>query len=598
MHPAIQGAPNAVIESFVLKGYRWRVARDHAADIQSANIDWLNLASFSGATLIKRNSRRDVWQVRCGDRNYFVKTYDPSDPLVKIKSLLRGPTAECEWNVGLYAASHGIPAVMPVATAVTGFRGVSGPSLLITEAVPDVEPLNQYWLSVRDDRHRANLLSEALARLIARAHQCGFRHGDMHPGNILVRPAGRVGEVLFVDLHDVQIGRSVSLGDAVANLAQLHQWFRRNSPLSRRRKFLEQYLGYRNRFAQASPLARNFDITPRGLIELLSVKADVHANRLWSKRDRRSLRSGSYFNRVRPAPGWRGHVLLKSKHPPAGAQAAKIEYSRGEWKEWLKSPLDWIDASKHQLIKDSHTATIVKATLPTTEGPAEVIVKRPLARNFIKRLAQTFGRSRNMRAWRMANRLLNRGLPVAQPLAIVERFALGVFRTDSIGFTDYIPGSIDIETFLTRDLSKVPSSDRRRVKDQLIEALVRIIRTFHDRGFAHRDLKAGNLLLNWSPPYDTPPRLTFIDMDGISHVRRATPNHRNRAIVRLCVSVLNSPLCSRTDLLRFLKRDMIGFGRTDARWKDRWRECEALVRAKNVRKASRRQWKLDHYGRE
>lgn len=598
MLPAMNGAPPAAIETFAHGNYQWRASSEHAEIIRAAPFDWFSLGDFAGALLIKKNSRRDVWRVRCGGRDYFVKVYHPSDPLVKFKSLIRGPTAECEWNVGLYAASHGIPAVVPVATAVRGFRGSAGPSLLITEAVTDVEPLNDYWMRVRGDRHRSSLLSESLARLIARAHQCGFRHGDMHPGNILVRTTGRAGDVLFVDLHDVRTGRSVGQDDAVANLAQLHQWFRRNAPLSRRRRFLEQYLHYRDRFAQASPLARNIALDGRELMRQLSVKAEIHAHRLWSKRDRRAFRSGSYFSRVNPAPGWRGHVLLQSKHPPHTAQAARIRFARSEWKSWLKTPLDWVDPLKHTLVKDSHTATILKAVLPTSEGPASVIVKRPLARNFLKRLIQMFGPSRNMRAWRLANRLLNRDLPVAQPIAIVEKYALRFIRTDSIGFTDYIPGSVDVETFLTRDLSRVAAGDRRRVKDALIDSLVKIIRTFHERGFTHRDLKAGNLLVNWEAPYRERPKLTFIDMDGIRFVRRASAHHRNRAIVRLCVSVLNSPLCSRTDLLRFLKRDMTGFGRTSQDWKSRWRECEALVLDKTARKDDRRRWKIEHYGRE
>ncbi|MBK8267064.1 MAG: hypothetical protein IPK83_01655 [Planctomycetes bacterium] len=203
-----------------------------------------------------------------------------------------------------------------------------------------------------------------------------------------------------------------------------------------------------------------------------------------------------------------------------------------------------------------------------------------------------------MRAWRLANRLLNRDLPVAQPIAIVEKFALGILRTDSIGITDYIPGSIDVETFLTRDLGQLPTDERRRVKDRLIEALVRLIRMFHDRGFSHRDFKAGNLLVNWSPPYADAPKLTFIDMDGIKYVRRTSEAQRRRAIVRMCVSVMNSPLCSRTDLLRFLKRDLNRFGSNDTTWKTAWHECEAMVLDKQKHKAQRREWKIKHYGRE
>ncbi|MBK8267063.1 MAG: hypothetical protein IPK83_01650 [Planctomycetes bacterium] len=283
MRPAVEGIEPTFIESFTRDGYQWRIAGDHAENIRNAPFDWFNLAPCPAATLIKRNSGRDVWRVKCGDREYFAKLYHPRDTFVKLKALIRGSTAACEWQVGLYAASHGIAAVKPVATATRGFRGVGGPALLITEAVPEVEPLSDYWLRVRDDRHRANLLAESLARLIARAHQCGFRHGDMHPGNILVRKAGRTGEALFVDLHNVRMGRSVPMNEVVANLAQLHQWFRRHSTLSRRRRFLELYVRYRDRFAQASPFARNFRISAREMIERVAVRADMHSNRLWAK---------------------------------------------------------------------------------------------------------------------------------------------------------------------------------------------------------------------------------------------------------------------------------------------------------------------------
>lgn len=598
MRSLLEGAAPSSIVSFSDGAYQWRITRHHADAIRNAGIDWLDLSRCPQAEIVKSNSRRDVYRVRCGARDYFAKLYHPNDWFIRLKAFLRGATALHEWNVGLYAAAHGIAAVLPVATAVTGPRGAGGPGLLITEAVDDVRPLNDFWLSIQHDRHLSRLLVESLARLIARAHQCGFQHGDMHPGNILVRRVGQTGEALFVDLHDVHIARAVSLRQSIANLAQLNQWFRRHASLSMRWRFLQQYIEYRDRYAQASPFSRNHRIDPRELVIRLGARAERHANQLWSKRDRRTRRNSRYFARVKPAPGWSGHVLLESKHPTPTAHAASREYTRKQWESWLGAPLDWVDPAKVELLKDSHTATVCRATLPTEPQPVQAIVKRPLARNLWKRIEHAFGSSRNMRSWRIANMMLNRDLPVAQPLAVIERRVCGVVRVDSLGFTDFVPDSIDLEAFLARDVAPLPAQVQRRVKDRLIESLVHLLRLFHDRGFAHRDLKAPNLLVSWRPPFDGKPQLTFIDMDGISHVRRPSERQKTRAFVRLAVSLMNSPVCTRTDRLRFLMRLMSGIGRSPAGWKDDWRAMDLLVSSKQRDKEARRQWKLAHYGRE
>ncbi len=591
------GAASNEIVQFVDGEYQWRVCSAHADFLRVHPIDWLNLAESEYATLVKRNSRRDVWRVQLDGRAYFAKVYHPNDLLGKLKVIARGSTAMREWNVGTYAANHGIAGVIPVATAVKGFRGVGGPSLLITEAVPDVVPLNDYWEEIHTCRESAHQLADTLAQLIARAHQCGFRHGDMHPGNILVRRESNRGQTLFVDLHDVRIGKAVSLSEAVANLAQLHQWFRRHAPLTMRRRFLDRYQHHRELLTNASGFARTLPMSSRQLLLDLAVQADAHANALWSKRDRRSGRTGRYFTRIRPSRAWRGHALLVSKHPSPTAQAARFEYKRSQWERWLRAPLDWTTPSKSRIIKNSHTATVSEASLPVNGESPQIIVKRTLCRNALKRFLLVF-RSRNAKAWRTANMLLNRDIPIAQPLAIVERFRLGLFRTDSLLFTDFVVGAADLERFCRETFADKPGAEQRILKSILIDALVHLMRMFHDRGFAHRDFKAQNLLIQWFDLHADRPLITMVDMDGVRYVGNADRAIRDKAVVRLAVSMLDVPGCTRTDRVRFLRRYMMRFGNSDASWKTYWRSLDTGVRQKRQRKEARRDWKIRHYGRE
>ena len=596
LRPSAEAGRAAGYSEFTDGDVHWRIAADHVAAVRGSNLNWQHLSPACGAVLVKQNTQRDVWRIAVAGRDYFVKVYHPRGLLHRAKLVWRGPTAVEEWNVGRYAAAFGVGSVVPVACAWTGSLRSAGLSILITEAVPNARPLSDYWNDVKHDRHLADTLMDSLARLIARAHQCGYRHGDMHPGNILVR-SGRTGATIhFVDLHKVQTGSSVSLAGVVRNLAQLNQWFRRNASRAWRLRFLVRYLAYRDQFAQSSAYARNWRIDPRRLSADLARQADKHAQALWSKRDRRTLRDSRYFARIKPAPGWRGNVLLTSKHPAPAAAASTLTYARSQWKEWLRDPLTWVDPTRHTMLKDSHTATICKAELPVPGG-ATVIVKRSLPRNLWKRLVQMFGPSRNRRAWRMANMLLNRDLPAAQPMAVVERYAARWVRLDSILMTDYIPGSDDMEAYLARRIGALPPCRRRAAKDRLISAVLILLRAFDERGFAHRDLKAGNLLVTCDDPAIDPPKLTLIDMEGIRRVARPRAENLRRAVVRLSVSLAASDQCTRTDRLRFLQRLLAGYGPAAPRWKDAWREIDALSQSKRQRHEARRQWKMRNYGR-
>ncbi|HUN81848.1 MAG TPA: lipopolysaccharide kinase InaA family protein, partial [Phycisphaerae bacterium] len=569
----------------------------HPHLLNASAVDWFALSESPDCSLVKRNSQRDVWKIRAAGRDYFAKLYHPNGSVAKAKLLLRGPIALREWQVGRYAAAYDIATVVPVATAWAGVRGGAGPSLLITEAIHDALPLNDFWLTVRDDRDKSNELTESLARLIARSHQCGLQHGDMHPGNILIRRRDGHCEALFVDLHKVHIARTISQRQAVRNLAQLNQWFRSHATRAQRLRFLKDYAGYRKLFALASPFARDFRMDPRRLMLELHIQAERHAEALWAKRDRRLARNSRYFIRIRPASGWRGNAILSCKHPAPAACASRLQYTRKQWQEWLRDPLSWVDPAKHTLLKDSHTSTICSAKLPT-DPPAELIVKRSLARNPWKRITQLLGPSRNRRAWKTANMMRNRDIPTAQPMAIVERYVAGLFRTDSLLLTEYIPGAVDLETFFTRDVAGLPVDRQRKVKDRLIRSLVRLLKMFHDRGFAHRDLKAPNLLVSWSAPFDGWPKITFIDMDGIHYVGRAQHRQQVKAIVRLCASLMGNPGATAADRLRFLHAWMLGPGHSVARWKDHWRDIHERVCEKLADKQIRREWKLAHYGRE
>ncbi len=594
-HPAV-----GRIDTATFDGLRWtyRNSFDRVLATVPAAV-WAE-PEAQGWQRVKQNATREVWRARIDDAVYYLKYYRRrrwSDPF---RDQFREPACQAEWNGGIYALRAAIPAVAPEGFTTKLRRKRQTWSLLVTAGVEPAYPLNEYWEAIGADentirrRDDAARLIELLAEMIARAHQAGFEHLDMHAANILVRPVGgRRYQTLFVDLHSARLGVPIDDGAVVRNLAQLNQWFRRHSSIGDRLRFLRAYFRWRNEYEHAFDHARPLGVTYREQVRALIDAAERHARRLWAQRDRRLHRDGRYFGRLRLGGGWRAMVFVRAKQSSPWSRASKMTLDRDWWREQLARPSRWFTTDDAADCKDSHSAIIRRAVLEHDHGNLPVIVKRPRARNWRRRLRQALPPSRTMRAWQIGNALLHRDNATARPLAALER-RLGPLVLDSILVTEAVPGAVDLEAFLRREHAALTVHRWWELKRELTTLLLRQLRRLQERGFVHRDCKAGNLLVVPHPR----PVLLWIDMDGLQRVQRLSHRQRLEPLVRLHVSLLDVPGLTRSDRLRFLKAHAAKFGSDPRAWRQAWREIAEAAESKLSAARKRREWKLRHYGRE
>ncbi|MBN1344282.1 MAG: phosphotransferase [Phycisphaerae bacterium] len=552
---------------------------------------------------VKRNAAREVWRVTIEEQEFFVKLYRETGISGIARALLRGPGCELEWRAGDHARRHQIPTVEPVAYGTIGARGLRGPGIFITRAMPRALPLNEHWsrrvLVASPDirRIKASAVIEAAAHSVARAHQFGFLHRDLHAGNLLAsegddgRPC-----IAFVDLHNVRLGSHVPDPLAVRNLAQLNQWFRRRASRTDRLRFLRHYIAFREDLSRRTGSGPNIGLSYRQLVKALGEAADRHARQLWAKRDRVAMRDGKYFCRLKTRGGWRGHAYLRAKHTSGHSRASQMQFNRSQWRCWLDNPLDLLRKDRSRLIKDSHTAYVCRAQLPADEGPLEIVCKRARPRTWLKKCYYLFCKSRNLESWRRGYQLLNRDLPTARPLAVMERRFAGLLL-DSVVMTEALSRARDFDALLRMDLLNQDPRTLRRQKDQLIDRLARLVKDMQTKGFAHRDFKAANLMVQWDLAASQLPRIVLVDLDGLILRRRLSRRQRLRPLMRLNVSLDEAKVVTRTDRLRFLKAYATIPNGAREDWRSLWREIERMSYRKRAHKEKRRKWKLKRYGR-
>jgi len=588
----------------VVKGrWRWRIHPDWLDLLDGPDApDWADLEDHPCATRVKVNDGREVWRYASGGDLLFVKVARPGRKWPRLRRLLRGCPADQEYRIAAYALEHGIDTVQPIAIAEAPRRSREPTSIFVTSGLPGAVALNVYWSAMEpanpQTRRLRNAVIDTTARLIAWAHQNGFVHLDLHAGNMLIQPTEDGVRAVFVDLHNVRVGRRVPERLVVRNLAQFNQWFRWNANLADRVRFLDRYLYWHHRFETVGAHAITLRSDRRQLIAKIERAAYQHANTLYAKRDRRAMRSGRYFARLTLSGGWHAHVFLATKHPIPGSIASRMQFTPSQWKAWLARPEDWFTPDdRSKVIKDSRTAMVCRKRLTIGENRTlETVCKRSLPRTLRKRLQSLVRTSRPMLTWQRANALLHRQIPTARPLAVVERHRFGLL-TDSFIVTEYLEHALDLDTLLTLRLRDVSPALQRRVKDAIIRDLAAVLRRLHERGFTHRDLKAPNVMVQWSPEEIEPPRVLLVDLDGLKRVRRVSARKQIRALTRLNISLDHCTRATMTDRIRFLKYYLRRLGNPDPDWKPLWREIAAHSKRQQRRRRQRQRKLLEKYGR-
>jgi tRNA A-37 threonylcarbamoyl transferase component Bud32 len=448
--------------------------------------------------------------------------------------MVRRSRGQKELSVARRLQGVGVPTASVLAVGEKRTGGILRFDCIITEALADVTPLDDFLLEQMPKlpvavRHALRLRGAAvLAMFVRRLHDSGVLHGDFHSGNVLVRRLedGRR-EFVLVDLHMVRCGSSLGLGARMGNLAVFNRFFSLTASRTDRLRFWTHYV-------RGIPYLEGHRHTYARLLEEHTVRS---RERFWRRRQRRCMRTNKYFRRVN-VRGYRGHTVC------------------GRW-EFHDAVLESLPRGRLSLrevtvIKESRTTTVWQQDFDAGPGCPTLVIKRYNPRHGL-RLLKTFCRpSRALHNWKMAYALEVRHVPAVRALAVFERRFLGL-TIESLLVTRKVEDAGCLHEFIAREFAGRPSAAKERLRRRMTRELAGLVRLLHDRGFSHRDLKFTNVLVRVGEGDDPTIEFTLIDLDGLRQHRWVGPRRRARDLARLGAEFARTSNVRPRDRLRFLR---------------------------------------------
>jgi tRNA A-37 threonylcarbamoyl transferase component Bud32 len=537
--------------------------------------EWL---ATGEAIVIKQAPHCTVYRIVLADLDFHLKHYHPADARSRARSLLRASKAKSEAERTREAGARGVPTLEPLAVG----ESPDG-SYLLTRTVPDAQTVAAFLeeeLPRLDARRQARIrqrLATALGRFLARMHDAGVVHDDLHPGNLLLRlGADDEAELTLIDLYAVRLEAPLSWPRSRDNLVILNRWFVLRSARSDR---LRCWNAYRQARDPTQPRRLKNDVEARKTIRNLENSTLLSNLHFWRARDHRCLGGNRWFRRVRSAVA-------------AGAAAADMELA--VLAPLLADPDEPFRRPGTVVLKDSPSSTVIEFDLLVGGVTRRVIYKRFAVTRWTDPWAALFRPAPALRSYVMGHGLRLRGLPTPRPLAVWHRTRFGLFHEGYL-LTEKAQNAVELPNYVA-GLESFSPAKRQAALRGLIDQAARLLAALHDRRLSHRDLKGANLLVNAVPWFvssrgavecsPTPseisprPQIWFIDLVGVRRYDRLTEVRRAQNLARLYASFHGRGLVTRTDLLRFL-RAYLGLRWTGGSgWKEWYKAIASAFQAK------------------
>ena len=216
--------------------------------------------------------------------------------------------------------------------------------------------------------------------------------------------------------------------------------------------------------------------------------------------------------------------------------------------EVLNDPDRAFSDPESTIIKDSKTTSSCTAPNILEGDQGSLYIKRYNYQSRLYVLKNLFRPSRAKRVWKASQKLVSCNIPTPLPVAFLEQKKGGLL-IKSFFISQKIEGALDLHAAF-QQLQTDRSVQETKQKKSLIHQVAYMIRSLHDCGICHRDLKASNILVQELSKQAK--KLYLVDLDSARTQKVRKENGRIRDLARLNSSLFYTTGISTTDRLRFL----------------------------------------------
>ena len=351
-------------------------------------------------------------------------------------------------------------------------------AVLLFKYIYPSKELGELWNITEDIKVKRNLIGKLMG-ILAKMHQAGIKHLDLHLNNFLIKND----EIYTIDGTSIKWNKNslpLKMGDRINNLALLFAQFT-----------IPDYIIVSDLYAEYVK-ASGFKDT-KDILHKLQLR--IKRWRKWRIKNYLRLNSKEYSELICGKSFTRFMLCKRAYDTPAMTA-------------FLDDPDRIINDPKSLFLKKGNSSTVIRIKI----DQHDLVVKRYNIKNIRHRLRRFLRPSRATHSWQSAHLLLMIGIATPMPVAMLER-RFGYFRSKAYYVYEHIDGPNAIDFFNDGSLQQKRNVAKRISDIFKILAIAKI---------SHQDMKGTNIIIHQKFP-------VLVDLDAMCmHIsrRRFEPAHR------------------------------------------------------------------------